>query len=51
MLVGALGPRDVEEWYRRVIEGTSDPDGVRGAPASSRPLAPRLTCGAVGSAQ
>ncbi len=27
VLVGALGPRDVEQWYRRVIEGRSSPTG------------------------
>jgi hypothetical protein len=26
-LVGSLGPRDVEHWYRRVIEGQSSPTG------------------------
>ena len=30
--VGALGPRDVEEWYRRVIEGRSTPTGFAALP-------------------
>jgi len=30
--VGTLGPRDVEEWYRRVIEGRSTPTGFAGLP-------------------
>ena len=31
-LVGALGPRDVEQWYRRVIEGKSTPTGFASQP-------------------
>jgi len=31
-LVGALGPRDVEHWYRRVIEGHSSPTGFTQLP-------------------
>ncbi len=31
-LVGALGPRDVEHWYRRVIEGHSSPTGFAQLP-------------------
>jgi hypothetical protein len=30
--VGTLGPRDVEEWYRRVIEGRSTPTGFAALP-------------------
>jgi Zn-dependent protease len=30
--VGTLGPRDVEEWYRRVIEGGSAPTGFAALP-------------------
>jgi Zn-dependent protease len=30
--VGTLGPRDVEEWYRRVIEGRSAPTGFAALP-------------------
>ena len=48
--VGTLGPRDVEEWYRRVIEGRSTPDGLRGAPSSPGSLSV-LSCGPVVSAQ
>lgn len=32
VLVGALGPRDVESWYRRVIEGRSTPTGFATLP-------------------
>jgi CBS domain-containing protein len=32
VLVGALGPRDVEHWYRRVIEGNSSPTGFAQLP-------------------
>ena len=32
MLVGAIGPRDVEHWYRRVIEGRSAPTGFAALP-------------------
>jgi len=34
VLVGALGPGDVERWYRRVIEGHADsaPDGIPARP-------------------
>ena len=31
-LVGALGPRDVEHWYRRVIQGHSAPTGFAALP-------------------
>ena len=31
-LVGTLGPRDVEQWYRRVIEGKSSPTGFASLP-------------------
>jgi hypothetical protein len=36
-LVGAIGPGDVERWYRRVIEGHEDPI----AHASTREPPPR----------
>jgi Zn-dependent protease len=32
VLVGALAPRDVENWYRRVIEGSSAPAGFASLP-------------------
>jgi Zn-dependent protease len=32
VLVGAIGPRDVEQWYRRVIEGRSAPTGFAALP-------------------
>ena len=32
VLVGALAPRDVEDWYRRVIEGRSVPTGFAALP-------------------
>lgn len=32
VLVGALSPRDVEDWYRRVIEGRSAPTGFASLP-------------------
>ena len=32
VLVGALAPRDVEDWYRRVIEGRSVPTGFSALP-------------------
>jgi hypothetical protein len=32
VLVGAIGPRDVEGWYRRVIEGRSAPTGFAAVP-------------------
>ena len=32
VLVGALTPRDVENWYRRVIEGRSAPTGFAALP-------------------
>ncbi len=32
VLVGALTPRDVEDWYRRVIEGRSAPTGFAALP-------------------
>jgi Zn-dependent protease len=32
ILVGALAPRDVEDWYRRVIEGRSAPTGFATLP-------------------
>jgi Zn-dependent protease/CBS domain-containing protein len=32
VLVGAIAPRDVENWYRRVIEGRSAPTGFAGLP-------------------
>jgi len=32
VLVGGLGPRDVEHWYRRVIEGRSSPTGFAQLP-------------------
>jgi Zn-dependent protease len=35
VLVGALGPEDVERWYRRVIEGKAD--GPRDANVPTRP--------------
>jgi Zn-dependent protease/CBS domain-containing protein len=31
-LVGAIGPHDVEQWYRRVIEGQSSPTGFAQLP-------------------
>ena len=34
-LIGAIGPRDVEHWYRRVVEGRSAPTGF--APVPPRP--------------
>jgi hypothetical protein len=32
VLVGALTPRDVENWYRRVIEGLAVPTGFATLP-------------------
>jgi CBS domain-containing protein len=32
VLIGALTPRDVEDWYRRVIEGRSAPTGFAALP-------------------
>jgi Zn-dependent protease len=32
VLIGAIGPRDVENWYRRVIEGRSAPTGFAALP-------------------
>jgi len=32
VLIGALGLRDVEQWYRRVIEGQSSPTGFAALP-------------------
>jgi Zn-dependent protease len=32
VLVGAIGPRDVEHWYQRVIEGRSAPTGFAALP-------------------
>jgi hypothetical protein len=32
VLVGTIGARDVEEWYRRVIEGRSAPTGFASVP-------------------
>jgi Zn-dependent protease len=37
VLVGAIGPGDVERWYRRVIEGRIDVPGP-GAPAAASPV-------------
>ena len=31
-LMGAIGPRDVEHWYRRVIEGRAAPTGFAALP-------------------
>jgi Zn-dependent protease len=31
-LIGAVGPRDVEHWYRRVVEGRSSPTGFAAVP-------------------
>ncbi|HJR97527.1 MAG TPA: site-2 protease family protein [Actinomycetota bacterium] len=41
VLVGALGPGDVERWYRRVIEG--HPDGATGHDGSSSELPSMIT--------
>ena len=48
--VGTLGPRDVEEWYRRVIEGRSTPTGFAALPPRPGSLSV-LSCGPVVSAQ